>query len=439
MGSFDEERAAACAEVRAIRETAASVAHGLNTLLGAVAGLATQLVETADPAGHLDELRLIQQATSDSLGLTRRLLQLSRGEPALDPGHLDLVDMGRVLADAVELMKAGWQERARLGVAIEHTVEVDRPLLVRGVASELREIVGNLIANAVDAMPGGGRLQVRGTRLDRWAVVVCQDSGVGMPPEVARQVFEPFFTTKGERGTGLGLAIVRSVVARHGGDASVSSEVGVGTTVTLRLPAADVLPAAGLAPAGRALAVATAGSLVAAPNGTRGPNGTNGKHGAHDHARAWVKPAMRLRATGRVAAGEQLAATLAPLSILVVEDDPVFRGVFARRLGLDARRVDAVADAGSALAALEMGAWDMLCMDDGLPDMTGRQLAAEIRRRGLPCATILVTGAATGPDDPDLAGPGVDAVLPKPCADEELARALRTALARQVERSRARA
>src|SRR6187551_693848 len=96
LGSLDEERAAASAEVQAIRETAASVAHGLNTLLGAVAGLATQLVETAGPAGPRDELRLIQQATLDSLALSRRLLLLGRGELALDSGRQELVDMGRV-------------------------------------------------------------------------------------------------------------------------------------------------------------------------------------------------------------------------------------------------------------------------------------------------------------------------------------------------------
>jgi CheY-like chemotaxis protein len=145
---------------------------------------------------------------------------------------------------------------------------------------------------------------------------------------------------------------------------------------------------------------------------------------------------MRLRAVGRLAAAEDLASTLATLSILVVEDDPIFRGVFARRLGLEARRVDAVSDAASALVALETSAWDVLCTDDGLPDRTGRELAAEIRRRGVPCAVVLVTGTATTPDDPSLAAPGVDAVLPKPSTDAELARALRTALARQVERSR---
>jgi len=162
--------------------------------------------------------------------------------------------------------------------------------------------------------------------------------------------------------------------------------------------------------------------------------GTNGAHGTNGHAAARAGVPESLSSTARTATADDLAATLATLSVLVVEDDPIFRGVFTRRLGLDARRVDAVGDAASALEALELRRWDVLCVDDGLPDRTGRELAAEIRRRGLRCAVVLVTGTAAAPDDPNLAAPGVDAILPKPCTDAELARALRVARARQAER-----
>jgi CheY-like chemotaxis protein/anti-sigma regulatory factor (Ser/Thr protein kinase) len=447
MGSLNEEHPTVSADVQAIRETAASVAHGLNNLLGSVAGLAAQLVALADPADPVDELRLIQQATQDSLALTRRLLHLSRGEsgPALD--GWEPIDMGRVLADVVELTRLVWQERAReQGIAIELAVEVDhavgRPLLVRGVASELREIVGNLVHNAVDAMPAGGRLWLRGALEDGSVLVACQDSGMGMPPDVLRRVFEPFFTTKGERGTGLGLEIVRRVVARHGGEVQVTSEVGVGTTVTLRLPAAEAPPtspprlSSNRTASDRnryhALAAAAMTGPLAAPS-DGAETGASGVH-AH-HAVAWEKPSMSLCVTARASAAEEVAATLAMLSVLVVEDDPIFRRVFTRRLALDARHVDAVGDAASALAALELRRWDVLCVDDGLPDRPGRELAAEIRRRGLPCAVVLVTGTAAAPGDPNLAAPGVDAILPKPCTDAELARALRLARAGQLERA----
>ena len=83
------------------------------------------------------------------------------------------------------------------------------------------------------------------------------------------------------------------------------------------------------------------------------------------------------------------------------------------------------ADAGAALAVLESATWDVLCVDDQLPDMSGRQLAGAVRERGLDCAIVLVSGFATRPNDPALLGPGVDGVLPKPCSDGELARVFR--------------
>jgi len=319
--------------------------------------------------------------------------------------------------------------------------------------------VVNLIHNGVDAMPDGGRLCLRGEIEGESAIVTCQDSGLGMSPDVLNRIFEPFFTTKGAHGTGLGLAIVKSVMGRHGGDAYVTSEGGIGTTVTLRLPAANRWPGgrrggAGL-PRASSVGPPSHGSLgFSSMPGTRlpGTGGANGFAVTHSHARmggpivTWDGlPARRATDRGRsampsweaarAAAADDLAATLATLTVLVVEDDPIFRAVFSRRLGLDARRVDAVEDAASALAALEAGCWDVLCVDDGLPDRTGRALVAEIRQRGLRCAVVLVTGTATGPDDPSLAAPGVDAVLPKPCTDAELARALRVARARQGERA----
>ncbi len=92
-------------------------------------------------------------------------------------------------------------------------------------------------------------------------------------------------------------------------------------------------------------------------------------------------------------------------------------------------------DAGSALAMLETGSWDLLCIDEGLPDRSGRELVAEIRRRGYGGSVVLVTGSATAPNDPTLLVAGVDAVLPKPCSDAELAQAVRMACARRAERS----
>jgi CheY-like chemotaxis protein len=329
------------------------------------------------------------------------------------------VDLAEVVADAVALTRPRWhEEAARRGVRIDLRPEMAGPLPVRGVAVDLREIVVNLILNAVDAMPSGGTLVLRGEAGEGRAVLVVQDSGMGMPSEILARVFEPFFTTKGSGGMGMGLAILREVVVRHGGEMGVESVVGSGTRFTVVLPLAAGNPA---------------GEAARAPDGEAGGASASGQTAGGTPASGEM--ASGARAGGHLATGapsgseplaaDDAAAVLDGLAILLVDDDPVFRAVFARRLALDAGRVEVAADAAAALMALETASWDVLFVDDQLPDLTGRQLAAEVRQRGLDCAIVLVSGFATRPNDPALLGPGVDGVLPKPCSDGELARVLR--------------
>jgi CheY-like chemotaxis protein/anti-sigma regulatory factor (Ser/Thr protein kinase) len=107
-----------------------------------------------------------------------------------------------------------------------------------GVETELQEALTQLIVNAVDAMPRGGTITVRTGNEPGRGLIVVTDNGVGMADNVKRRAFEPFFSTKGETGLGLGFSVVYGIMIRHGGDASLESEPGKGTTVTLRVPTA---------------------------------------------------------------------------------------------------------------------------------------------------------------------------------------------------------
>jgi signal transduction histidine kinase len=108
--------------------------------------------------------------------------------------------------------------------------------VIQARGAELREALINLVLNAVDAMPQGGSITLETRHEGDWVLLSVTDSGAGIPPDVRRRIFEPFFTTK-ESGTGLGLSIVSGIISSYGGTIDVDSELGLGTTFTIRLPA----------------------------------------------------------------------------------------------------------------------------------------------------------------------------------------------------------
>src|SRR2546428_12003781 len=138
------------------------------------------------------------------------------------------MDLGDVTHEAAERSRKGWEvEGQSSGVRYECTVEGLEPP-VAGRPEELREVLTNLITNAVDAMPEGGRCTVRLAAGLEWASVSVRDNGVGMAEDMRRRVFEPFFTSKGPRGTGLGLAVSWGIVTRHRGTVQAARPLAEG-------------------------------------------------------------------------------------------------------------------------------------------------------------------------------------------------------------------
>lgn len=130
-----------------------------------------------------------------------------------------------------------WKEQAQQqGKVIDINIELDDISLVHSRAAEIREVVTNLIINAVDAMVHGGSLTLTTYEDGAYACVRVSDTGPGMTEEVQRRVFDPFFTTKGKKGTGLGLSVSHTQLKGHGGDIELESELGVGTSFTIKLP-----------------------------------------------------------------------------------------------------------------------------------------------------------------------------------------------------------
>jgi PAS domain S-box-containing protein len=222
-------------KLRALGEIAAGVAHNFNNILTTILGHTQLLLEDAEDGHALQAgLRTIEQASKDAAQMVRRIQTFAKGNTAAEclPTDLNLV-----VKEAAEATRPVWKEQAeRQGKCIQLELELHPVPLVPCREAELREVLTNLILNAVDAMPTGGTITLQTHQQGQWGCVAVSDTGTGMSEDVQRRIFDPFFTTKKSKGTGLGLSVSYTLVRGHGGDIEVQSTLGRGTTFVVKLP-----------------------------------------------------------------------------------------------------------------------------------------------------------------------------------------------------------
>lgn len=214
-----------------IGQLAAGTAHELNEPLGSILGFA-ELIKNSQKMSKQarSDLEKIIEAALHAREIIRKLMIFARQMPT-QKASLRLNEL-------VEKGLAFLEPRCiKEGIRLLRELDRDLPEIV-GDASQLHQVLVNLVVNAIQAMPHGGTLTVRTLNRNGAAVLVVEDTGIGMSDEVLKQIFVPFFTTKqAGHGTGLGLAVVHGIVTAHGGTIEVESELGSGTRFEVRLPA----------------------------------------------------------------------------------------------------------------------------------------------------------------------------------------------------------
>ncbi len=367
----------------ALGTMASGIAHDINNAISPIM-LYTDLLleEPGIDARARKSLEVIQRATEQVGQTVARMREFYR---AREPQQQLLpVDLNRLVEQVIDLTHARWSDipqRRGLQIELETRLAPGLPA-VFGIETELRDAVVNLVFNAVDAMPRGGRLSLE-TRLHepeqsdspacRLIQLTVADTGVGMDEQTRSRCLEPFFTTKGERGTGLGLAMVYGAMERHGGEIEVTSVVGCGTRVTLSFPMAAI--------------------------------------------------------SGGVATGVQPIQVVSAKRILLVDDDPIVLKSLREALAIDGHDVTA-ADGGQAgieafRAAQAAGEpFDVVITDLGMPQIDGRQVAVAVRAAAPETLVLLLTGWGRRLVDEGDVPPHVDRVLTKPPKLRELREAL---------------
>jgi len=227
-------------KLEAIGTLAGGIAHDFNNLITVISGY-TQLalMRTDQTSPEAEDLRQVVEASDRAANLTHQLLAFSRKQ-VLQPTVLDLSDVVSGIAPML---------RRIIGEHLVLRISSDTPLArVRADRGQLEQVILNLAVNARDAMQGGGVLTIEtanvADRADaRSVILTVRDTGIGMTHDVKERVFEPFFTTKEPgKGTGLGLSTVYGIVNQSGGTIAVDSELAIGTTFTITLPAAESVP-----------------------------------------------------------------------------------------------------------------------------------------------------------------------------------------------------
>lgn len=229
-----EKRLVNSARLAAVGEIAAGVAHELNNPLTTIAGFSELILEDLpEDAAHREDLRLVWQEAHRARDVVRRLLDFSRP----DESFKELADFTEILGEALALV----HHLARVnGIEIRFVPWADLPK-IRMDRRQIKQVVLNLVQNALQAMPRGGTIVVQTTPEQRegrdWVALRVIDNGQGIPMEIVSRVFEPFFTTKPPgQGTGLGLSISNHIVSEHGGFMEVDSQPGQGTCFAVWLP-----------------------------------------------------------------------------------------------------------------------------------------------------------------------------------------------------------
>jgi len=356
--------------LRALGEMAGGMAHDFNNILAIILGRAQLALQDVEDDKLRKGIQVIEQTAIDAATTVRRLRDFggAKGGRAFE-----VVDLNRLVEGALQMVEPRRMEMVETGgVKIEIVADLNEVSPLSGNNAELREALVNIIFNAMDAMPEGGKITVKSEQENSMVVLSVSDTGTGMPEGVKERIFDPFFTTRAPHGTGLGLSVTYGIITRHGGSIDVESAQGKGTTLYIRLPVAE---------------------------------GVEGK------PRPEVKPAV-----------------IEGAKVLIVDDDAEVSDVLGLMLQQLGCTVRAASSGREALRAFKSGDYGLVIADLGMPDMSGRDVAKAVKGARPETPVILVTGWGVQVGLKEM--PEIDGVIEKPFSKDalssQIAKLLRT-------------
>jgi len=362
-------------KLKSMGELAGGVAHGFNNILATILGRVQLLRKSIDTPPQRKErrkssstlkkgLEIVENAVLDGAETVRRIQEFSkRGKGE----YFTTININEIINEALELTKLRWKNEAEskgINIIIK---KVFSPLpFIKGNGPELRELFSNLISNAIDAMPKGGEIRINTLTDNNQFIITVADTGSGIPATIQERIFDPFFTSKGVQSTGLGLSVSYGIIDRHRGSITVDSVEGKGTTFTITFPLSGKTP--------------------------------------EEVER--IKPLPKKHKKAR---------------ILVIEDEKDVRELLLDILIDDGHEVETAPDGIKGIKLFKKKDFDLVFTDLGMPEMSGWQVAKEIKKMNKKIPVALITGWNVQLKNYELEESGVDLIVNKPFKVDQIA------------------
>jgi len=355
-------------KLKSLGELAGGVAHDFNNVLAAILGRAQLLKMIVEaPPGAQEKrksviemkkgLEIIEKASKDGAETVRRIQEFARRRD--DDKYFTSIVLNEIIENALDFTRVRWKDDAESkGIKIKIQKELSPLPPIVGSASELREVFTNIINNAIDAMPQGGKIKIKAFKEDSYISIKVDDAGIGVPKAIRERIFDPFFTTKGVQSSGLGLSVSYGIINRHRGTITVDSVEGKGTTFTVKLPISE-------------------------------------KVIEEEKAKPF--------------SGEQRKA-----NILVIEDEEAVRDILSAILINGGHEVETASDGSKGIKLFKKKEFDLVFTDLGMPRMSGWQVAEKIKSINGKVPVALITGWNVELNESEIRESGVDLIVYKP-------------------------
>jgi signal transduction histidine kinase len=348
-------------KLRAMGEMASGVAHDFNNVLAVILGNIQLLLYQLDhlsPEEIREGLKIIEHSSKDGAETVRRIQEFTGVRRDKEFITLSLQE---IITEVVNITQPRWKGQAqKKGVQVDLTTQFGDIPLIMGSPSELREVLTNIIFNAVDAMPEGGKLTiVTQPQTEDWVEIRIGDTGIGMTEEVKKRVFDPFFTTKGVTNSGLGMSVSYGIIKRHGGEILIESEPGKGTTFIIHLP--------------------------------RG-------YWEEGGAVKEVTPIKEFRQA----------------RILVIDDEDSVRDILSRMLKTKGHLVVVASNGEEGIERFRSEPFDLVLTDLGMPKLSGWDVGKTIKGINPDVPIAMITGWGVELDKDKLIESGIDLIVSKP-------------------------